>query len=472
TQYVDSTLAAGLFLANGIVPGVLLLCGIIEGTQDILFAYDIGTVNNVPVVTSLNRSFSFEDPKASSSYRIVGLPGDINLTAAQFMGQAGEHKKDWNIYYDNGQNQNYLVEYNNSDNFTFKPGRAFWMLSRNPVNLSMQTNMVSTDFNSYTINLQSGWNLISSPFLNGVSWSAVKTANNLANNALIYSWNGAWSNPQTMSPYEGYYFNNINNLRALRIPDAKMLPKTNPAESYGLERSIKISLRQDGKEYSAAFAAVNEKSSPGYDDFDYFCPPSDFSTLNIFIRNENLAVSYKNLFIDSRPPESEGEVFDLEIKNQSGKEAVLGFEGLESFTASQVFLEDVLMGKFYDLKNDKEIKIDAEHGEKRYNLVIGKAEFIENLQKQRIPLEYGLLPNYPNPFNPASKISYMLPKAGYAVIKVFDITGREVVTLAEGMHEAGRYEVTFDGSHLASGVYFYQLRSGAFTQTRNMFLLK
>jgi len=80
--------------------------------------------------------------------------------------------------------------------------------------------------------------------------------------------------------------------------------------------------------------------------------------------------------------------------------------------------------------------------------------------------------NYPNPFNPSTIISYQLPSNGLVTIKVFDVLGREVRTLVNDYKTSGTYTVSFDASKLASGIYFYQLRSGNYISTKKMLLLK
>jgi hypothetical protein len=89
-----------------------------------------------------------------------------------------------------------------------------------------------------------------------------------------------------------------------------------------------------------------------------------------------------------------------------------------------------------------------------------------------IPEKYSLLQNYPNPFNSFTKIKFYVAKAGITELKVFDITGREVKTLVNKNLHPGSYEVMFDGSGLPSGVYFYELESDKFTETRKLILLK
>ena len=113
---------------------------------------------------------------------------------------------------------------------------------------------------------------------------------------------------------------------------------------------------------------------------------------------------------------------------------------------------------------------------------------IEKLN-ELIPEKYSLYQNYPNPFNPKTKIRFEIPSdiksqtqdgyfplrrgvGGMTTLKIFDILGREVATLVNESLKPGTHEVTFDGSNLASGVYFYQMRSGDFTATKKLILLK
>jgi hypothetical protein len=88
------------------------------------------------------------------------------------------------------------------------------------------------------------------------------------------------------------------------------------------------------------------------------------------------------------------------------------------------------------------------------------------------PENYSLSQNYPNPFNPTTVIQFSIPKSGFVSLRVYDVTGKEVATLVNGYQNAGSYSADFSGEGLASGLYFYVLRSGNFTQIKKMMLLK
>jgi hypothetical protein len=88
------------------------------------------------------------------------------------------------------------------------------------------------------------------------------------------------------------------------------------------------------------------------------------------------------------------------------------------------------------------------------------------------PEGYVLDANYPNPFNPSTKISFTIPKADHVSLVVYDMLGKEISTLVDSDLGAGTHTLTFDGKNLASGTYIYRIRSGEFVQERTMQLIK
>ena len=89
-----------------------------------------------------------------------------------------------------------------------------------------------------------------------------------------------------------------------------------------------------------------------------------------------------------------------------------------------------------------------------------------------IPSSFNLLQNFPNPFNPSTKIKYSIPQSANVSIKVFDIIGNEIETLVNEEKPVGTYEITWQAANLPSGVYFYQLKASDYVSTKKMLLLK
>lgn len=86
--------------------------------------------------------------------------------------------------------------------------------------------------------------------------------------------------------------------------------------------------------------------------------------------------------------------------------------------------------------------------------------------------KYELMDNYPNPFNPSTTINYELASGGFTTLKIYDILGKEVASLVNQKQDAGKYSIQWNASNLSSGVYFYQLRTNEFIQTKRLILAK
>jgi len=95
-----------------------------------------------------------------------------------------------------------------------------------------------------------------------------------------------------------------------------------------------------------------------------------------------------------------------------------------------------------------------------------------NDNRSHLPTKYALYQNFPNPFNPSTVISYQMSVNSHVTLKVYDVLGREIVTLVDGKQGAGTHSVTFNAGNLPSGVYFYRLQAGSYSDTKKLVLLK
>ncbi|QQS36377.1 MAG: T9SS type A sorting domain-containing protein [Ignavibacteriales bacterium] len=171
--------------------------------------------------------------------------------------------------------------------------------------------------------------------------------------------------------------------------------------------------------------------------------------------------------------------FDVEKRIVGSRQYLLGnddwrsigfVEGKGTTTEAQSYSyidEKVIAGKYqYRLK-----QIDFDGSYEYSNVVEVEVNLIT---------EFVLEQNYPNPFNPTTKIGFSIPTVTLrqaqsdtrVTLKVFDVLGNEVATLVDEYREAGKYEIEFDAGNLSSGVYYYQLKAGSFTQIRKMILIK
>jgi len=116
------------------------------------------------------------------------------------------------------------------------------------------------------------------------------------------------------------------------------------------------------------------------------------------------------------------------------------------------------------------LKYYSELAQAFYDEIFPGPVSVENGVKH--PRKYQLFQNFPNPFNPITKINYQIPELSFVTLKVYDVLGSEIVTLVNEEKPIGSYEVKFDATNLPSGIYFYRIQAGSFVETKKMLLLK
>ena len=158
---------------------------------------------------------------------------------------------------------------------------------------------------------------------------------------------------------------------------------------------------------------------------------------------------------------------------------------------NKLFLYDSEEKQFYNLEKNKWVQFGAKQNEYFepitfstadnfiYASVVdggiwkGTLDIASNLSDKVIPAAFELNQNYPNPFNPSTSIEYTVPSSEYVTLKVYDILGNEAAELVNELKSVGKYEVKFNASNLASGVYFYRLQtSSGVILTKKLMLLK
>ena len=194
------------------------------------------------------------------------------------------------------------------------------------------------------------------------------------------------------------------------------------------------------------------------------------------------------------------------ISKGSKKLFILPFTNLQAIESVVVWPDTLPINEYcFDLENgwvsfqsvpdsgievaiDMVVSYDLDLGVTNWDSNIGNYLFINNLNPVSASSEEYLLDgfilhqNFPNPFNPTTKIKFTIPqtdsplqggaRGGLVTLKVYDVLGNEIATLIDEYKPAGIYEVEFNGSEFSSGIYFYQLRAGDFVQSKKMILMK
>lgn len=143
----------------------------------------------------------------------------------------------------------------------------------------------------------------------------------------------------------------------------------------------------------------------------------------------------------------------------------------ESYVYTSNYTNDLLM---YDVRGY--FSLDQTYSNPAFETVFGKHQIEAKISNDFVWEDAEILENsidnYPNPFNPSTIIRYRIINPSYVTLKVYDMTGRELETLVNKGQDTGQYEVNFDASHLANGVYFYRISAGDFNSTKKMILIK
>jgi len=121
--------------------------------------------------------------------------------------------------------------------------------------------------------------------------------------------------------------------------------------------------------------------------------------------------------------------------------------------------------------SDLKLKLDTLNFEMDNAGIVTKTSLVSQLTSA-IPSCYSLSQNYPNPFDPSTKIQFSLTRRSYVTLTIFDLLGREVATLVSEEHSAGSYNTRWDATGMASGIYLYRLQAGDFVETKKLILFR
>ncbi len=408
----------------------------------------------------------------AENVRLVTLDGAAGVPVETVMPPS---VTSWTAYHSGEEG---LVENDGTEAFHFRPGRGFWIQSDQAfaVPPAEAADPVAPG-ETYALPLEKGWNIIANPFRTEVDWAAVQAANGITQN--LWRWDGHFvpsSDFASAQKGEAFYFMNAAGLDHLKIPH----PSTRFTIPAGPSTTaLTVSVYREGRLASAVRAGFAHEAAQGFDRFDQVAPPGYFEAAGLRLMRRLSSEQTLALADEFKPWPEEGQAFDLILAAPVHAPVELRVDGLAAFAGYEVVLVDLEKSVVYDMQARSSITVTPGQGQSRFRLVVGSGAYTQAVRDEFAP-EALSISNYPNPFNPTTEITYTLPASAArepARLEIFDVAGRLVRVLVDGLQEPGTHRVMWDGADaagipVASGVYLSRLHAGRHVQVNRMLLMK
>jgi len=437
-------------------------------TQDYAFLY--------PQEVTADAVRSFDDASGPGDYRLVALPGEVDRSLSGTL--SGEAGVEWQAFWDDGTDSEPFVQFDDSDTFDFRPGRGFWLTSRQDWSVTSTVSTVPLEADTAAkIPLNDGWTIISNPFDQTVPWAAVEAANEGSLQGLL-PFEGAF-NDTTMTfasaaTGQAYYFLNDNSNRDSLVvpypgaPSGKGLSKTDDARSPLLA----LSATPSGSDGPASTVRLGQADSDA-EETALVAPTGRFEPVSLRIERPEKETSTRRRFLmqSRRAVEGDGTTFSLRLTRQGDGPVDLRADVPDAFGGSSVALLRPSTGDSHDLRSEETITLDPDGNTTELRVAIGTEDYVRSQRSDVLPDEVQLT-SYPNPVRSQGTVAYALPEESKVTLRVYDVLGRQVATLATGTKEAGRHTVQLATETLSSGVYFGRLQAGEQTLTRKITVVR
>ena len=322
-------------------------------------------------------------------------------------------------------------------------GMGYWMAFTQAGSVPMTGDpMMSAE-----IPLMEGWNMIGSVSYMG----EINDPANIVLNGTLFGFDGSYYTTTELEPGQGYW------VASSAAGTVSLSVKA--GENAGLSASNDLDIVQPESSNRITFQSENTPLQTLHFGAEI---QSEWHPYQMMLPPRPPAGSFDARMADSRWI-TDATIADIELM-QDGRalSAVVdlldGGSVLVSFTNGQLVLEEKVV------ESGQSVMVPAE----AVTMQVTPADQMT----EELPSAFALGQNYPNPFNPSTTIQFALPSESDVRLDVFNIAGQHVATLADGQRQAGVYEVTFDASGLASGLYLYRLTAGSFSETKQLTLIK
>lgn len=385
---------------------------------------------------------------ADSSYRMLSLPGSYSFVEPELIfGAAGSKNRDWVAYEWLTDTQNF-VQSDGQAVGVFRPGNALWYLLADTVDLSYEYGPpVLNDQDEVEIELQPGWNVISSSFLTeNLDWSLIQRHNQIE--SVLWRYNNGWQQANVLAPFEGYYLF-AEEAGTLRLPYGKRVD-TGPVNKVNREQlSFRIA-------FNDQLPAV-EVTQGGANSF-HPKPYTGMESKGLWLVNglEDQQKAWKSCWTESE----EGLMgFKTHYMAESSQQLEVHYE-------QRYGIDWALL--VYDERSQQSYRSTFESGKAAISLPpmkgklkwwIGDSDLLDQLEQELLPASIEIRRIYPNPFNPSTQIQFSLNQQQHIQVEVFNTLGQRVAILFEGSMPSGSHNLGWNASQMASGVYILRIQS-------------
>jgi hypothetical protein len=338
-------------------------------------------------------------------------------------------------------------------NWNYKSGYQVYMHADRVLNF-VGTPVVTSE---ETIQLPAGWSTVA--YLSESSLDPAIALENLGGNLVIVKnntggvyWPEFGSNTMgTMNPGEGYQLY-LQNSAALVYPGTGTINKASEAVTMFTDHPERFTFSYDPTGLNATIMLIASSPADG-DEVGVFTAAGEVVGSGVFHSGKALLTVWGR---DEVNP----------VGAISGESLSFTYYSAADQKEDQLIIELVT-----DVLTGETVKGGFFYAHNGVFVVNGSVSMSSDIGEQ-VPTEYMLAQNYPNPFNPSTTITFSIPDGGYTTLKVYNTLGVEIATLVDDQLAAGYYTQRWEASGVASGLYFYQLRSGSYVETRRMLLMK
>ncbi|MCS4198339.1 cohesin domain-containing protein [Salinibacter ruber] len=431
------------------------------------------TVEAADLNVSVSRDFE-EGASDPADYELVAIPGstgvDVNETVT------GDRGTNWRAFLETGGSggDGSLQSYGDEP-FSFRAGRGVWVLAQNGWSFEGTVPAVSAADGTPSVPLQDGWNAISNPLQEDLVWANVRDASGLSEALFRWTGEGGFQPVDTLRSAqengEAYYTLNNEGADSLELtssagPNSTLAANTAAeSRSNASPRTVELSATANGKSMTSTVTVGMDPSAE--EASSYRAPPAHFGGTALRIRDGDPVKSFMRMVAAT---DAETSRFDLSLQAEPGTSVEISAGDLPKNAGPGFGVVLVDGGDTYDLRDGPAtVTVSENGGSAGFQVRLGDAE---KIAQQTAPDKTRLRANYPNPFSEQTTIEYDLAEQSEVNIRVYNVLGQQVATLAQGRKQAGTYKIDWSGQSLSSGKYFVRLEAGGTTDTKQVTVVR